>query len=25
MDEVSELDIVPLAMKNDLHPKDVRK
>jgi C4-dicarboxylate transporter, DctQ subunit len=25
MDETSNLDLVPLAMKNDLHPKDVRK
>lgn len=23
--EVSDVDLVPLAMKNDLHPKDVRK
>jgi len=25
MDEVSELDLVPLAMKDNLHPKDVRR
>ena len=25
MTEVSDVDLVPLAMKNDLHPKDVRK
>jgi len=25
MDEVSELDIVPLAMKDNLHPRDVRR
>jgi C4-dicarboxylate transporter, DctQ subunit len=25
MDEVSDLDLVPLAMKDNLHPKDVRK
>ena len=25
MDEVSDLDLVPLAMKDNLHPKDVRR